>query len=893
MKKSLLLFLFLLTGYVYGTAQTILHEDLYYEVIAPGEVELTSPSDAFYSEETSQRANLIIPESITYYDEEYSVVSIRQYALSNCQILVSVTIPNSLRTIKWEAFQGDENLKTIKFGNSVSSIEYGAFNFCTSLTSIDLPASIINIEEIAFANCHSLSSVTLPESLTTISKWTFANCTSLTEIDIPNSVTTIEEGAFSECPLKSIHISDNVTQIGAEAFYCPGLEELYVGSNVNNIENVFSRPQNTIEVSQANPYYTSENNILYDKNRSTLFYASQSVTDVVIPNSVTTIGARAFADSKIKTINISDNVSQIGRSAFCGCEMLVSATIGNSVTKLEDNLFGDCISLKSVKLGNSVSSIGANTFAHCESLKSIDLPGSMRSIGFASFLWCYALENVNFNEGLESLDWEAFAGCKSLKSVKLPNSLKSIEEGAFTLCESLESVTLGASVDSIKIRTFDFCTSLKHIDFANVKFIGNTFKGGNRLENINIPASVDSIDASFIGCPIIKSFNVDPANGKYSSKDGILYTKDMTGLVAYPTATADIKFESSVTKIHMGAFGSNENISSIIIPDNIEIIERYVFTNCSNLASVTLGKSVKSIDSYNFPLAGNMKVVNSRAEEPPVCADYALSALDVNSTVIFVPEGSLSKYKEALQWSDFAKIEEKDYTTNVNYDFESEGGLFNITSGGENLTVEIVGAFTSGQESHSASPRIYNASAKVLAIPETIEWNGETYTVTSIGKNAFSSDMSLGRVDIPASVSLIREGAFAGCGNIRTVKCDASLPPICGEGVWESEVLNNAMLYVPEGTAQTYRSAETWSLFKNISDSDMSGIDTCLDNESDVRISVTDGKVHINGTDNATVEIFDTAGRKVYTGKGNCIVNNLYRGTYILRVGDKALKISL
>lgn len=872
MKKSLLLLLLFLASSICGTitAQEFLHDGIYYRVIAPGEVELAYASEEFYSGEASQRPNLVIPESVTYNEESYSVVKIQRYALGNCQGLVSVTIPNSVRIIGEFAFQGDEKLKTVTFGNSVSSIEEGAFNFCTSLMSISLPNSVNSLGGMAFANCCSLSSVTLSESLATIGTYAFSGCTSLTSIDIPDSVTYIGDEAFIDCPLVSVHIGNGVSEIGSSIFDSRTLEELYVGTSLSNIEDglglSFCFKLTTIVVAAGNPYYLTQDNILYNKDKTRLIFCGRNATNVVVPNSVNVIGYRAFVL----------------------CESLTTVSMGNSVTEIEEAAFCLCESLTTINLSESLTEIGTNVFGGCSALKSIDIPDNIRSIGDGAFEGCKSLENINFGGGIESLDRRAFAGCDALKSVKLPNSVKFMGEGVFQYCKSLESVILSSSVDSIKLYTFMECTSLKNIDLANVKYLGYAFRECSSLENVEIPASVDSIDASFVRCSNLKSINVDPDNSKYSSKDGVLYTKDMTGLVAYPAGLTEIKFESSVNRILENAFGLNLNITSLVIPDNVEIIEGFVFSICENLASVTIGKSVKSIGMDCFPWAGKVKVVNCRAEEPPVCADRALVSLDVNSTVIFVPEGSLSKYKESVRWGDFANIEEKDYSSGINYDFESEGGLFNITSAGENLTVEIVGAAINNEEPQNTSSRIYSAPGKVLAIPETIDWNGETYTVTSIGKNAFTNDMSIERVEIPATVTTIRDNAFSGCSKIRTVKCDAVVPPSCGVDVWDKDVIDKASLHVPEGTASVYNNAETWCEFAYIFDHNMSGIDEV---GCDTGVSVVNGNIIL--AKDANVEVFDTTGRKVYEKKKCSSISGLEEGVYIIRIADKTFKIKL
>jgi hypothetical protein len=103
------------------------------------------------------------------------------------------------------------------------------FAGCSGLTSITIPESVTEIRWNAFADCSSLTSITVPESVTVIGSHTFAGCSGLTSITIPESVTVIGESAFAGCSsLTSITISESVTEIGGSAFRnCTSLTSVY------------------------------------------------------------------------------------------------------------------------------------------------------------------------------------------------------------------------------------------------------------------------------------------------------------------------------------------------------------------------------------------------------------------------------------------------------------------------------------------------------------------------------------------------------------------------------------------------------------------------------------------------------------------------------------------
>ncbi len=240
---------------------------------------------------------------------------------------------------------------------SVTSIGACAFVSCSGLTSISIPNSVTSIGEWAFSGCTGLTSVTIPNGVMSIGSYAFSDCSGLTSVTIPNSVTSIGESAFSDCSgLTSVHISDL-------AAWC----------------------KVSFDGGSANPLY-------YAKH---LYMNGSEVKDLVIPNSVTSIGSGAFSGcSGLTSVIIPNSVTSIGQWAFSKCSGLTSVTIPNSVTSIGNYAFQYCSGLTSVTIPNSVISIGENAFSGCSGLKSVTIPNSVTSIGSYAFAKCSELTDV-------------------------------------------------------------------------------------------------------------------------------------------------------------------------------------------------------------------------------------------------------------------------------------------------------------------------------------------------------------------------------------------------------------------------------------------------------------------------------------------------------------------
>ena len=780
--------------------------------------------------------DIIIPKKVTYNGKEYSVTSIEKNAFSGCSGLTSVTIPNSVTSIGQDAFSSCSGLTAVHITDLSAWCKIG-FERNNSNPTYYAHHLYLNGEEI--------TNLVIPDDVTYIGRYAFSDCSGLTSVTIPNSVTIIDNYAFRGCSgLTAVHITDL-------SAWCK------------------------IEFGNLDWYDYSCNPTHYAHH---LYLNGEEITNLVIPDDITSIKSRAFSGcSGLTSVTIPNSVTSIEKNAFSGCSGLTSVTIPNSVTSIGENAFYNCSGLTSVTIPNSVTSIGYWAFSFCSGMTSVTIGNSVTSIGNGAFRDCSGITAVHITDlsawykikfgdedanpmynsskevtyvndmeltdltipdSITSISEYAFRGCSSLRRLTIPESCKTVPKYAFENCYNLQELNLPSTCVACYDYSFNGCTSLKKINCqaeTPPAVYANTFSNSIYTKaTLKVPeAYVDKYKAAniwkdfktirYIGYVEVESIKFDKATYELEEGD----TMKLAVTVSPEGATdKTISWKSSNETIAT----VNDGVVTAIKPGNATITATSLCTPAvTATCKIVVTKKYVSVtgidlDKTKAEMAEGETLKLTATISPDDATDKTITWTSSNESVATVKNGTVTAVKEG-------KV------------------IITAKAGEMTATCEITVIHTD----QCAAPVITYADGKLQCTCET-EGAKFKYMLTDTDIKTEYIDMYNGSVNLSACYT-IKAYAYA-------------------DGYTNSEQVTATLYWINGSDVST-----------NINQTEMRG----------VMATCSGGIITVSGlTDGETVMFYNANGALLYTGtaqNGTISYAPSASGVIIVKIGKTSIKV--
>ena len=668
-----------------------------------------------------------------------------------------------------DAYSGDEK-------------SVGDYTFCylPSLRKIILPDNVASIGNSAFRHCSNLISVKLPTGLTSIGCMAFEFCTGLTSLELPTGLTSIDMNAFCWCTnLTSLQLPYNLTIIGNGAFlHCTGL------------------------------------------------------TSLELPSGLTSISAYAFSEcSGLTSLKLPSGITSIGYHAFAYCSGLTSLQFPSNLTSIGDDAFAGCTGLTSLQLPSGLTSIGSAAFENCTSLVSLQLPSGLTSIGSAAFAYCSGLTSLQFPSGLTSIGVRAFQNCTGLTSLELPSGLTKIEEGTFSGCSNINSIyaympdplLFDGEAKDFPTCFNENCTLYVPKKSYTAYIVAPGWGDFKTIAKFNPDLIRDWVTKNVAQAGTLSTvIGEDKENITKLKLTGNLNDTDVRYLeeMIREAALQELNLKDALLyTINVCRFCDCKSLTSLVLPDVLQRIEKAAFSNCTGLTTISLPAGLE----YMYgAFGGNIGLTSIYANMPTPLQDaYSFYGLDKSNCYLYVPKGSLDAYRQDWEWGRFpyiAGLEEDPATGLVSLDICPNGyrdyELIDAEMRDKVKSLKISGPVYFDFINQYLSGNLQNLDLKDA-------------DVTDLPYCGLDRCQDLTTISLPAGLRSIDKGFLSNCRNLRTIYAYMPDPNAL---IYEDNFYYESRewtLYVPKGMKNAYQNSE-WSYCKEIIEMETSGIDSVI-----------------------------------------------------------------
>ena len=761
------------------------------------------------------------------------IETVGKAAFSNCKLLAGeLVLPNGLSNLGEDSFYGCASLTALTMEDEFNGLdaEGGQFNACKSLASVTLSSALTELPARAFFNCgltdlpdlknvttlgqacfqknNNLTEITVPETITVLGVNAFAYCESLNKITVLGDPVQVS-GAFSSNQALTEFVAPNLTSIGKKAFEgdkaltsfkvpdnivliddyafkgCTALKELVfpasykaptltIGMLVFQNCNAFT---GFVVEDSANVKLDSDG-VLFSADGKTLIGTTDTFTaaSYTVPDGVEQINGYAFyKKTKLTNVSLPASLKSIGSYAFNGCSKLKAVTLPDGLETLGDEVFANCTALASVNLGEALTEIPANAFSKC-SLTKVDIPATVTVIANNAFYSNSKMTALTLPEGLTEIGKSAFYGCSKLTKVILPQSLTTMGNEAFSNCSALTEINCGG-LTVIPTKAFRGVTKLVKLTMSdNVTDIGDSaFSSCYLLEDFGWPSQLTTIGASaFSYCRTLQDLDFSGTQLVSIGKQAFYQ--------AYEART--LKFPDTLQSIGAQAFSYlNYNrtayVTEVALPASLTDLAKNAFEKVNGLKSLNVADGNKVYVSSD-----GVVLLRETGEIYIWPAANEITEFTIPETMTVIPakmfqgNGSIKKlYVPAT----VTQIGANAFTGSVLEEvyFEDSASSLVIGSAAFQKCKSLKKLVLPYGLTAVGTSAFSETGLEELTLPDTL---------TTMGSNAMSSNASLKRVKLSASLTAIPDRGFTDCSALEEITFPASVTD-WGAGVSTSAFL--------------------------------------------------------------------------------------------------------